>query len=64
MTIEELLDAPEGENFEFKEAKNSYEFDKLVKYSCALANRGGGKIILGVTDKRPRKVGWKTSFGI
>lgn len=27
-----------------------------MKYCCALANEGGGKMILGVTDKRPRTV--------
>ena len=37
MTIAELLNAKEGENVEFKEAKNSYEFDKLVKYACAVS---------------------------
>ncbi len=39
-----------------KEAKNSYEFENLVKYCAAFANEGGGRIVLGVTDKRPRKV--------
>ena len=60
--IDELLNLPEGEQFEFKEAKNTFEFDKLVKYACAIANRGGGKIVLGVTDKRPRKVVGSAAF--
>jgi len=51
-----LLDAKEGENVEFKKAENAYEFDELVQYACALANRGGGYIALGITDKRPRHV--------
>ncbi|MEI8122096.1 MAG: ATP-binding protein [bacterium] len=46
----------EDEHLEFKEAKNSFEFEELVKYCVALANEGGGKFILGVTDKRPRKI--------
>jgi ATP-dependent DNA helicase RecG len=46
----------EGEQCEFKEAKQNYQFDELVKYGAALANNGGGKIILGVTDERPRRV--------
>ncbi len=46
----------EDENLEFKEAKQNYHFDDLVKYSAALANEGGGRIVLGVSDKRPRKV--------
>lgn len=54
--LQEWLKAKEGEQFEFKEAKNNFHFEKLAKYCCALANEGGGKIILGVTDKRPRMV--------
>ena len=54
--IEWLLDAKEGENIEFKRAENAFEFDELAKYACALANRGGGYVVLGVTDKRPRQV--------
>ena len=50
------IDAPEGRNLEFKEAKPKYDFDKLVKYCVALANEGGGKILLGVSDRRPRKI--------
>ncbi len=54
--LNQWLEAAEGERFEFKEAKNRFSFDDLAKYCCALANGGGGKVILGVTDKRPRKV--------
>lgn len=54
--FEIFLSAPEGSRFEFKEAKQNYHFEELVKYCVALANEGGGKIILGVTDKRPRVV--------
>ena len=35
MTIAELLNAKEGENVEFKEAKNSFEFDTFVIYAFA-----------------------------
>lgn len=55
-TIDWLLDAKEGENIEFKKAENAFEFDELAKYACALANRGGGYVVLGVTDKRPRQI--------
>ncbi|MGD9765195.1 MAG: ATP-binding protein [Candidatus Binatia bacterium] len=51
-----LLDAKEDEHLEFKEAKQNFHLDKLVKYSAALANEGGGSIVLGVTDRRPRTV--------
>lgn len=50
-----LLD-PEGERLEFKEAKNRYDFQELAQYCAALSNEGGGAVILGVSDKRPRKV--------
>jgi ATP-dependent DNA helicase RecG len=46
----------EDQHLEFKAATGSYEFDKLADYCTALANEGGGRIILGVTDKRPRRV--------
>lgn len=60
--LQEWIDANEGEHFEFKEAKNGYDFEKLVKYCVALANEGGGKIILGVTDRRPREVVGSAAF--
>lgn len=52
----ELLNAKEGENVEFKEAKNSYEFVNLAKYACAVSNLGGGRVVFGITYKRSRKV--------
>ncbi len=51
-----LLHEVEGEHLEFKEAKEGWSKDKLVQYCTALANEGGGKVILGVTDRRPRQV--------
>jgi len=54
--LQKLMNAMEGENLEFKEAKQSYQFDKLLRYCAALANEGGGRIILGVTDQRPRQI--------
>jgi ATP-dependent DNA helicase RecG len=53
---------PEAERLEFKEAKSNFDYDKLAKYCSALANEGGGKIILGVTDKRPRRVVGSRAF--
>jgi len=46
----------EHERLEFKEAKNQFDTTKLFKYCVALANEGGGKLILGVTNSIPRKV--------
>ena len=64
-TFEQLMQwlaEPEGVRLEFKEAKNRYDFDKLVDYCVALANEGGGKIILGVTDRRPRQIVGTAAF--
>ena len=59
-TLEQLtlwLAAPrENERLEFKEAKNQYDTTKLFRYCVALANEGGGKLILGITNDVPRKV--------
>lgn len=60
--LEDLLASKEGENLEFKEAKTKYDFEKLIQYCAALANEGGGRIILGVTDKRPRTVVGSRAF--
>lgn len=60
--LEGWIQEPEGENLEFKEAKQNFHFDKLVKYCAALSNEGGGKVILGVNDKRPRKIVGTAAF--
>ena len=54
--LQQILDGLEGEHCEFKEWKTRADFDGLTKYACALANEGGGKIVIGVADQRPRKV--------
>jgi len=60
--LDALLPRDEDEHLEFKEAKRHFDFEVLVKYAVALANEGGGKIILGVTDKSPRKVVGSATF--
>jgi ATP-dependent DNA helicase RecG len=65
MTPQQLsvwLLAQEDEHLEFKEARNRFDFEELVKYCCALANEGGGRILFGVTDRRPRKIVGSTAF--
>ena len=52
----------EGEQLEFKEARNAFSEDELARYCCALANEGGGKLILGVSDRRPRSIVGTTVF--
>lgn len=61
--LEAWLKEPEGERLEFKQAKTTYDFNKLLQYCAALANEGSGKIILGVSDKRPRRVLGTSAFG-
>lgn len=46
----------ENQNLEFKEAKNQFDNRKLQEYCVALANEGGGVLLLGVADKLPRPV--------
>lgn len=55
--LSEWLNAPsEAENLEFKEAKSQFDTPRLIEYCAAIANEGGGHIILGVSDKIPRVV--------
>lgn len=54
--LEEWMQGKEGEHCEFKKAEGGFHFETLSKYCAALANEGGGRIILGVTDIRPRQV--------
>ena len=60
--LQTWMDAKEDEHLEFKEAKNHFHFETLVNYCVALANEGGGKMILGVTDKPPRVVVGSQAF--
>ena len=60
--LQEWLNAKEDEHLEFKEAKNNFHFEKLLKYCAALANEGGGSIVLGVSDQRPRRVVGSQAF--
>ncbi|CAN5142865.1 hypothetical protein BH09BAC1_BH09BAC1_07350 [soil metagenome] len=69
MTIEELKTLRESEDkVEFKEAKRNFLFNGgshndqadrrkcFLGYIVALANEGGGMLVLGMTDKPPRQV--------
>ncbi|MGZ4972874.1 MAG: ATP-binding protein [Limisphaerales bacterium] len=51
-----LTGVREDEHLEFKEAKQQYDTTKLLRYCVALANEGGGHLVLGVSDKPPRRV--------
>ena len=62
LTIKELLEAKEGERVQFKEAKNRFDSNEAARCCCALANCGGGKLVFGITDKRPRQVVGSAAF--
>ena len=46
----------EHQRLEFKEAKAQLDNRKLYEYCVAIANEGGGNLILGVANKSPRPV--------
>ncbi len=60
--LRQWLESPEGTNLEFKSAKNRFDFGELVEYCVALANEGGGQVILGVSDRRPRTIVGSAAF--
>lgn len=46
----------EHQRLEFKEAKTQFDNRRLYEYCVALANEGGGYLLLGVADEPPRSV--------
>lgn len=52
----------EHQRLEFKEAKTQYDNRKLYKYCVALANEGGGHLLLGIEDQPPRRVVGTAAF--
>lgn len=62
ITIEELLEEKEGERCQFKEAKNRFDFIEAAHCCCALSNCGGGRLVFGIADQRPRKVVGSNAF--
>ena len=52
----------EHQRLEFKEAKAQFDNRKLYKYCVALANEGGGHLLLGIEDAPPRKVVGTAAF--
>ncbi len=48
--LDALLRRKEGERLEFKQAAHQYDQGKLEEYCCALANEGGGYLLLGITE--------------
>ncbi|WP_236698473.1 helix-turn-helix domain-containing protein [Xylophilus sp. Leaf220] len=60
--LQQWMVEPEGQRLEFKEAKQRFDFENLLKYCVALANEGGGRVVLGVTDQRPRRIVGSSAF--
>jgi ATP-dependent DNA helicase RecG len=52
----------ETQRLEFKEAKNQYDTQKLCAYCVAIANEGGGQLVLGIADRPPRPVVGTSAF--
>lgn len=52
----------EHQRLEFKEAKTQFDNNKLYKYCVAIANEGGGNLLLGIEDKPPRRVVGTSAF--
>lgn len=46
----------EQQRLEFKEAKTQFDGRKLLDYCVAIANEGGGTLLLGIADGPPRPV--------
>lgn len=52
----------EHQRLEFKEAKTQFDNSRLFEYCVAMANEGGGHLILGVSDQPPRAVVGTAAF--
>jgi predicted HTH transcriptional regulator len=52
----------EHQRLEFKEAKKHFDTHRLAEYCVALANEGGGVLLLGVADSPPRPVVGSQAF--
>ena len=60
--LEDWMCGAEDEHLEFKEARNQYSTEKLIRYCSALANERGGNMVLGVTNRKPRRVVGTSAF--
>jgi len=52
----------ERQQLEFKEAKNQLDTNTLCEYCVAIANEGGGQLLLGIANKFPRPVVGSNAF--
>jgi ATP-dependent DNA helicase RecG len=52
----------ETQVLEFKEAKSQFDNEKLFEYCVAIANEGGGHLLLGIRNNPPREVVGTSAF--
>lgn len=52
--VQRLADRDENENIEFKQRLLSYK--EISEYAVGIGNAGGGLLLMGITDKKPRKL--------
>lgn len=57
-----LQSESEHQRLEFKEARSQLNNQTLYEYCVAIANEGGGHLVLGVSDNQPRKVVGTAAF--
>ena len=67
MTVQELIHLQESENkVEFKQAKTQYAYNSgrksVLGYVSALANEGGGYLVLGIKEASPHEVCGSQAF--
>jgi len=56
-TIDDWLSTKtEYQQLEFKRAETQINQDDIFEYCVALANEGGGHLVLGISNDRPRKI--------
>lgn len=60
--LRRLMAEPEDAVLEFKTARNTFSADEALRYLCALANEGGGHLVLGVSDRPPREIVGSRAF--
>jgi ATP-dependent DNA helicase RecG len=67
MTVQELIHLRESEDkVEFKEAKTQFSYNSgrksVLGYVSALANEGGGYLVLGIKEAKPHEVCGSEAF--
>jgi hypothetical protein len=55
--------ASETQQLEFKEAKTQYDTEKLFQYCVAIANEGGGTLLLGVSTASASRMDTTSKHG-